>query len=564
MTRFALLLALLLPALARAADSLIIEAPPRAVTVYLSQAQVERVGRYRVPGPGTWELVVEGVSPQLMAQTLQVKGSGDITILDLGHRRVLRQPAPEVLPADLRRTRRLVEAMDDSLRRAGYALEVIQARRQALATEKAVLLANPVMNGGAKADTLTALRAALPYLRERLEDIHQAMAEAHADEDRWQARRAGLEQRLQRQRQWLAEQEAGRRPPGTPVDQVHVTVYSKAAASGELLLRYLVPGASWEPSYDLRSDGAGKPVQLTYKARVRQQTGVDWTGVRLTLSTGNPSLGQSAPALPVWYARYYRQVQVQHGQVLSMGVPQPEMAVKSLAESTEELFLADEDVRFDARAAADFTAVTRTFANVRFDVDLPYDIASDGRPRLLLIGEHELEARYRHTIVPKFDAEAFIEADVTGWGELNLLPGLANIFYDRTFVGTAPLSPDVFADTLSLPMGRDRLVRATRERTDHEEKNRALSGERQRSETWRIRVRNGHPGPIDLTVLDHIPVAAEDGIDVALTEGEGETDGFDATTGRLRWTANPKGNATFEAAYAFRIRWDRDRQLILR
>lgn len=560
MTRFALLLALLLPALARAADSLIVDAPPRAVTVYLSQAQVERVGRYRVPGPGTWELVVEGVSPKLLAQTLQVKGSGDITILDLGHRRVLRQPAPEVLPADLRRTRRLVEAMDDSLRRAGYALEVIRARRQALATEKAVLLANPVMNGGAKVDTLTALRAALPYLRERLEDIHQAMAEAHAEEDRWQARRGGLEGRLQRQRQWLAEQEARRRPPGQPVDQVHVTVYSKAAASGELLLRYLVSGASWEPSYDLRSDGAGKPVQLTYKARVRQQTGVDWNGVRLTLSTGNPGLGQSAPALPVWYARYYRQVTVQRDQVLSMGVPQPATSLKALEESVE-LFVEQDDARYDARAAADFTAVTRTFANVSFAVDLPYDIAADGRPRLLLIGEHELEARYRHTIVPKFDAEAFIEADVTGWGDLNLLPGLANIFYDRTFVGTAALSPDVFADTLSLPMGRDRLVRATRERTDHEEKNRALTGERQRAETWRIRVRNGHPAPIDLTVLDHVPVAAEEGIDVALTEGE--ADGFDAATGRLRWKAEPEGNATFEASYGFRIRWDRDRQLIL-
>ncbi|MDR1075045.1 MAG: DUF4139 domain-containing protein [Xanthomonadaceae bacterium] len=37
--------------------------------------------------------------------------------------------------------------------------------------------------------------------------------------------------------------------------------------------------------------GIGRPVSVTYKADIFQNTGIDWSRIGLTLSTGNPSRG---------------------------------------------------------------------------------------------------------------------------------------------------------------------------------------------------------------------------------------------------------------------------------
>lgn len=540
-----------------------VQAPIRAVTVFLNQAQVERKGRFRVSESGTHTLVVEGLSAQLQPASIQVKGGGSFTILDVAHAIVYPEKKPGEKPVELKQVIRAMNAVNDSLKNNGYAAQMLRSRKEALEKEKQVLLANPVMNGGPKTDTLPALKDALAYLRVRLEDIHEHLVETQAAEVANAELRAEMQQRQQRLQQRRVTLEAQMSQPGDPVQQVRVTVHSKGAASGDILLRYLVSGASWGPAYDLRSDGPGKPVTLTYKANVRQWTGVDWKGVPLTLSTADPSRRQSKPDLPTWYVRYYQQVQrMNQVKSLSLGMAAPE-AVQEDAEYLDAVTIQADDIAYDANMAKDFTTVTQTFANTSFSIDLPYDIPSNGQPRLILIDEHELQASYRHTVVPKYDAEAFVEADVTGWAELNLLPGTANIFYEDTYIGRAPLQPDVFADTLSMPMGRDRLVRATRERVDQEEKTPAFSGKKVRSERWTIEVANGHTVPVDLTILDQIPVPAEAGIEVELIEGEGEMDGYVKDTGRLRWTETLPAGGKSEQAYAFRIRWDKERQLIL-
>jgi uncharacterized protein (TIGR02231 family) len=547
-------------------DGVQVSAPISGVTVYLNQAQIERKGRFRVGSSGTHTLLVEGLSGQLQPASIQVKGGGSFTILDVAHAVVYPERQTTEKPAELKQVIRDLRMVTDSLEDNGYSAQLLQSRKQALEKEKQVLLANPVMNGGPKTDTLPALKDALNYLRSRLEDIHETLVATQAEEVRTAQARQGMQTRQRALQQRKAALEAQLSQPGTPVQQIRVTVYSKGPASGDLLVRYLVSGASWEPSYDLRSEGPGKPIALTYKANVRQWTGIDWEGVPLTLSTSDPTRRQSRPDLPVWYVRYYEQVQRFEGiRSTTLGMPVPEM-MDDLEESVQldAVTIGSADRSYNAQMAKDFTTVTQTFANVQFSIDLPYDIPSNGQPRLILVDEHELEASYRHTVVPKLDSEAYVEADVTGWADLNLLPGTANIFYEDTYIGRAPLQPDVFADTLSMPMGRDRLVRATRERVDQEEKTPAFSGKKVRSERWSIELVNGHSVPVALTVLDQIPVPADAGIEVELIEGEGAMDGYDAATGRLRWkqALDPGQKAT--ESFAFRIRWDKERQLILR
>src|SRR5262249_5828788 len=77
-----------------------------------------------------------------------------------------------------------------------------------------------------------------------------------------------------------------------------VIVVDKAnAAAGTVRLNYLVGSVAWRPQYKLRAGKDKDPVSLEYLASVRQQTGEDWTGVALALSTAQPMLNASPPEL---------------------------------------------------------------------------------------------------------------------------------------------------------------------------------------------------------------------------------------------------------------------------
>ncbi len=533
-----------------AAEERIVPSTIDKVTVFLNRAQIFRSAEVHLP-EGQTEIVLEDLSPYIDPNSIQVRGKGAYIILDVRHHVHYRQPLPAQEPTEVKALNRKIKWSEDSLRTLGYSIELIQARRQALQQEKQVLLTNPIMTNASGSDTMPVLREALIFLRAKLEDIHEHMVEAHAEEDAETLLYSQVQSRLQIWAQYKSTILYVPQQQPEPVQQVRVVLYSKVATAGTLEFNYTVGGASWSPGYDIRSSGPDKPVTLTYKANVRQSTGEDWKSVPLTLSTHDPSLGQSKPSLPIWYAQYYQQV-----QEISMSTMSGARA-KNLSYDFAEMT----PVMNDAKIAADYASVVQTFANVEFAIDLGYHIPSDGVDHLLLIQEKTLPATYRHYIVPKMDRESFIQAQITGWEDLNLLPGLANLFYDGTFVGRAHIDPRVFGDTMDLPMGRDRLVYAERKRVNSEEKSKAFSSDRFRTEEWSLEIRNSHSKPIAVVVQDQVPVAADPTIKVTLKKGD--PDRHSEGDGMLEWDVELAANARKVWAFAYEIQWDKNRQLML-
>ena len=74
------------------------------------------------------------------------------------------------------------------------------------------------------------------------------------------------------------------------------------AGSARLLLTYMVEGASWSPSYDIRVDtntaAAKGELQLSYFGLVKNGSGEDWEACKLSLSTAKPSKAGMPPAPP--------------------------------------------------------------------------------------------------------------------------------------------------------------------------------------------------------------------------------------------------------------------------
>ena len=77
----------------------------------------------------------------------------------------------------------------------------------------------------------------------------------------------------------------------------------------------------------------------------------------------------------------------------------------------------------------DYITVADNELNVIFDIDLPYDVPTNGKAQTAVLKEQEVLADYKFYAVPKLDKDVFLLAKIAGWEKLNLLPGEANIIF---------------------------------------------------------------------------------------------------------------------------------------
>jgi uncharacterized protein (TIGR02231 family) len=332
--------------------------------------------------------------------------------------------------------------------------------------------------------------------------------------------------------------------PYQPENQVVVTVSCDAPATGVVELSYLVSAAGWTPSYDLRASNTTEPVKIVYKANVYQSTGEDWTNVRMKLSTSNPNRSHIKPELPVWYINHFT----------AQRQPMATIAGATRTEAREDLAIDDESSKrlselSPAQSSANYSQLVETMANVEFDIKLDYDIPSDGNVHMVSVKSENIPATYIHYLVPKVESEAFLLARITGWENLNLLPGSANLFFDGTYVGKTVINPNVIADTLDLALGRDNAITVKRTRLKDKESNKLLGTEIVRTIAYELRIKNNKSKSINLVIEDQIPVSGNKDIKVELKDA-GKAD-YNLDTGGLRWAykLDPLNSKSVKFAY---------------
>lgn len=168
-----------------------------------------------------------------------------------------------------------------------------------------------------------------------------------------------------------------------------------------------------------------------------------------------------------------------------------------------------------------------------FRIALPYSIPSDGQGHAVAVKEHQVQSTYRHYCTPKLDPSAYLFAKLVGWDKLDLLPGPANLYYEGTFIGETFLDTEQVSDTMDISLGRDRSVVVQRKRVQ-DLAQRSFAGSK-RTETigWAIEVRNTKSAPIDLVIIDQLPVATVSEVEVELTTADGSS--LDRSTGHITW-----------------------------
>jgi len=292
-----------------------------------------------------------------------------------------------------------------------------------------------------------------------------------------------------------------------------VAIEPSGSGNFELELSYVVKRASWTPLYDLRVNTTNNQINLHYLADVKQNTGEDWTGVALTLSTAKPGLGSLPPKLEPWYIEIFELKE-------PAGRGSSEDDLFDLEELLEEGYAGNSfqgrGRRIEAETAA--AQISREGGTVSFQVGGNIKIPSDGTPHKVTIFSDNYPSKPKYIAVPRLVSFAYLQAVVvnplTG---ATLLPGKANIFRDNTFVGTVKIENISPGQEFNLNLGIDEGLKIDRDLVERQVDKKMIGHQRRTSYAYRLNVTNLQQVQVHLTLREQLPVSRNEQIKVRST-----------------------------------------------
>ena len=531
------------------------------VTVYLNGAQVSRRGNVTLK-TGINTLYFNDVSPYVNQKTIQVKGVGDYIILDT--KKNIKYPEPSKAFEIPTKITRQIKRTRDSIRNIDFEVTNISQKLQHLRTEKNYLLKNKVFTK----DTLPTLINSLAYLRKQLfeiNDLEQKLKRKQSD-------LSTLKRTLNKRISILNNYSRNNTPKNNakPIHQIVVTVESKKEVSGNMTITYFVTNASWSPSYDIRVKDINSPVDLTMKATIYQNTQEDWDNVKLTLSTNNPYKNKIKPELSIWYINYYNpnlgyykdasklKTKSNVAQLNSIQFTSADVAIVNMEESLS--YSGSTRPAPSAVSSTNYTVKTQTMANVEYKIDLRYSIKSDNKAHMVAVEQQSIKAKYSHYLVPKYDKESYLVAQLLDWEDLDLLPSKANLFYEGSYIGETRINPTA-NDKLYISLGNDRNVKIKRTKNKEKSREKVFSNRKNTTISYDLFVKNMSSITYNIIVEDHIPVSRDESIEVTLESKSRAS--FNKKTGMMKWEFDLKAKENKKLNYTYKVEYDTDKSLDL-
>lgn len=538
----AFIVALLFTVNTIAQNQITVQTQAEKAIVFLNGAQLYHSKQVQLAA-GLNDVIFEGIPNAVDANSLQAGGKGEFTILDIQYRIQYPEPVNNTNPLP-DAIQKKIKLLQDSIKNKNYEITEVNNQMEVLTYLKSMMLNSKLLSGGSKTDSIQLLKDAVAFYGDKLNDILAESLKLTKQQNTLYEDLNAMNLRLNDLNNYWYQQNKIQ-DPNTPIPQIVVSVNAETAVAATVDVNFVTYNAGWYATYDIRATEVGKPVQLNYKANIWQNTGIDWKNVKLTCSTGNPMLGNNLPELTTWYIGYYQGYYDRDYPMTDDVAPASRAeedinaTMGSIANSEVKQGLADANYPYN------YTTPLQTIANVEFEINLSYNIPSDGKGHLVSLQSETLKSSYNYLVVPKIDQSAFLIARVTDWEDKNLLPGNANIYFNNTYVGKTYLDPLALNDTLSLSLGRDKSIEVKRTQVNDKTTDRIIGANNTKSLAYTIEIRNGKAIPVEVIVKDQFPISQDDDIKVEITETDnGEVD---ATTGFVTWRnkLKPKEEETY-------------------
>jgi len=202
---------------------------------------------------------------------------------------------------------------------------------------------------------------------------------------------------------------------------------------------------------------------------------------------------------------------------------------------------------------------TENQTSFEFEIKTPYTISSDNKNITVDVEHYSLDADFEYYCTPKVVKDAFLTANIVNWEKYNLLEGEANIFFENTFVGKSVLDVRYISDTLNISLGRDKNVIVKREKIKDFTTKQFFGNKKEETRAWQVSVKNNKNLPVNMIILDQVPVSTNQEIEVTVESISGGI--INKDSGEVKWKFNlePSGKKDFELKY--KVKYPKDRVL---
>ncbi len=515
------------------AQDKIVKSKINNVTVFQRGAQIYRMANTNVKA-GHQIIRLGNLSNNIDVASIQVNGKGAFTIMSVTHQiNYLKE---------IKNNKRIL-VLRDSLEMLNDRVVVNNQIITAFSDEIILLKANQSLKSQNTNLKASEIKAAADFYRKRYREIYSGQGKLNKKNSKIHIKIAKLQRSLSLVQQYRA-------PKG--VGEILVEIEAKQASNIKLEFDYLIRNAGWIPQYDIRAKDINSDIELHYRANIYQNSGVDWKKVNLTVSTGNPRHNSIMPVLSPWYLGFRANSYGGLMEVMSddVDVESVERAEPAPRAAKVSLF------KGNANNSSNYTTVSQGQTNTKFAISLPYTIPSTNKRVSVKVQKWKLNADYRYYCAPRISEDVYLQARITGWEELSLLPGQVNIFFDGTYVSKSQLNPMAISDTLDISLGIDKNIIVKRTKVKDSSSKSIMGSTKKMKVAWNIVVRNNKSQTVNLFLQDQIPLSYRDDVDIKLNNKSGAN--YDEKRGFLNWKLEIKSKYKKEIKYSYQIKYPKD------
>lgn len=515
----------------------------KGATVYFNSAEMSQSMSTNLP-KGTCEIVVKNVADYLNENTVRIGSPATLTVLSVqfSNNYISEFEIDEKNPA--------IKKVRDSIKMVEKDLTKITNAKDSEAKAIELLDKNQQVFGSNSGLNVMELMKMVDYYKQKRTQISDTY-------DDLEEKTVKLNELLVKLRTKLEINTS--KEDKTSNGKLIIQVMNEIAGNVDFDINYITNNATWRSFYDLRATNITEPINMMYKAEVIQNTGIDWKKVKLTLSSGNPNQNNQAPILNAWWLSY-QDVNNYGYQNQVQNRLQGRMANAPVQNDLAEVVVTGQGIDKKAKSLGYSTIqadVQENQLNISFDIDIPYDILSNGKGHSVALKEIKLPATYKYYAAPRVEKEAFLIAQINDYSKFNLLQGEANIIFEGMYVGKTFINPNQTTDTLNLSMGRDKKISIKREKVADKSGTKFLSSKKEQIFTFDITIRNNKKEAVEMLLKDQYPMSPDKEIEIELLESDGAK--INTETGILTWNLNLKTLETKKIRISYKVRYPKDK-----
>jgi uncharacterized protein (TIGR02231 family) len=533
--------ALFIAQLSTAENSIKTTAELQSVTVYTSGCQMnfQSVGNFP---EGRSELRITHLPANALENSFQVKIDGNATLLGIAFEKDYFNPIPNSK----------IEKFKDSIHNLDRELRFLNDQKIVFESEEKIILNNQKLGGNQSSFNPNDLKILLEITRNKGLELKKLIQELDHKIEKLIDQKTRIENQIS---EWSNQ-------PAQVTGNLILSIISKTANKSLITFSFRDNNAGWEPVYDIRKSSDTK-VNIEFRAKIIQNTGINWNNIPITLSTSAADDDYTRPVLTPIYVDFYEPntwgYNINENGKLEDSKPKKAIVSYAPPAVASNYSLTDEEK--DGKAFKYDVVVNDNQLNAEFVIAIPQTIIQGEKATTIPVTQYDLPCSIDYYSVPKLKNSVYLIAKITNWGQFNLIGGLANIFVDGAYIGNTYFDPNTASDTMLIAMGKDTRISVKRIQLNDFKEKKILGTTMKETYAFESTIRNNKNDTITIQVYDQFPISRNAEIEVEETALN--TTEINKETGEVHWTITLKPNETKKLRINYSIKFPKGKHVQL-